>query len=353
MAIHHWDSISEVYKLAQSFLIPGVIEENIYRGPLLGQALPVAWTPGKTIKFNRELGEVKDDVATIDIGDQLSWSSNVTYQAVEVTLKRMYVARILDTFIADVYGTINDYEAQVLQEMKKGLYVTLNDKLIYGDLTYSGANGEFDGMHAWVEGTGSEALVTSGTGVNYDGEGAGLNFVKLRTWVDSMKLGADLLYAPFEITRRLSAAVQEVGFNNTTSRTTSTVMAQIQYGMNDFGKRIMFWDGIPIVPSDYMVAEQENTGQGSNARAKNTSGDKQYSIFAIKFGNVFNGEGGISYGFGATNMAGDLYKLVPFENLEDYDASGLRLVSYGAMLLGSKYGLGRMCDIEDVEVIVT
>ncbi len=351
--IHHWDSIAEVNKLAQSFLIPGVIEENIYRGPLLGQTLPVAWTPGKTIKFNRELSELKDDVANVDIGEQLTWTSNVTYQAVEVILKRMYIARILDTFIADVYGTINDYEAQVLQEMKKGLYVTLNDRLIYGDLTYSDGNGDFDGMHAWVEGTGSEALVTSGTGVNYDGEGTGLNFIKLRTWVDSMKLGIDILYMPYELTRRLSAAVAEVGMNNTQSRTTSTVLAQIQYGVNEMGKRIMFWDGVPIVPSDYLVAEQENTGQGSDARAKRTSGDKQYSIFAIKFGNVFNGEGGLSYGFGATNMAGDLWKLIPFENLEDYDASGFRLVSYGALLLGSKYGLGRYCDIEDVEVIVT
>ncbi len=215
------------------------------------------------------------------------------------------------------------------------------------------SNGDFDGMHAWVEGTGSEALVTSGTGVNYDGEGTGLNFVKLRTWVDSMKLGIDILYMPYELTRRLTAAVAEIGFNNTNSRTTSTVLAQIQYGQNELGKRIMFWDGVPIVPTDYLVAEEENTGQGSDARAKNSSSDKQYSIFAIKFGNVFNGEGGLSYGFGATNMAGDLWKLVPFENLEDYDASGLRLVSYGALLLGSKYGLGRMCDIEDVEVIVT
>ena len=351
--IHHWDSISQVQKLGQSVLIPGVIEENIYRNPMLAQNMPVAWTPGLTIKFNRELSEVKDDVRPIDIGTQLSWSSSVTYQAVEVTLKRRYIQRILDTFIADVYGTVNDYEAQILQECKKGVYVDLNEQIVYGDLTYgdSASGLEFDGMHAWVEGTGSEALVTSGSGVNYDGEEAGLNLNKLRNWIDSMKLGVNILYMPFRLSTRLSAALMEAGFNNTTSRTTSTVLAQIQYGQNEQGKRIMFWDGIPIVPSDYMVAEQANTGQGSDARAARTSGDNQYSIFAVKFGNVYQGDGGLMYGFGATDMAGEMYKLVMKDDLENYDADGLRLVSYGATLLGSKYGLGRMCDIEDVDVI--
>lgn len=353
--IHHWDSITEVQKLTESVLVPGVIEENIYRGPMLGQPMPVAWTPGQTQKYNRELSEPKDDVRRIDIGDQLSWSSSVTYTQVEVTLKRSYIQRVLDTFVADVYGTINDYRAQKLMECKKAVYVDLNEQIVYGDLTYgdSASGLEFDGMHAWVEGTGSDALATSGTNVNYDGEEAGLNFQKMRPWLSSMKLGVDILYMPFILSNRLSAAVMEAGFNNTTSRTTSTVLAQIQFGVNEMGKRVMFWDGIPIVPSDYMVAEQANTGQGSDARAARSSGDNQYSIFAVKFGNVYMGEGGFMYGFGATNMAGEMYKIVPFEKLENYDGEGLRLVSYGATLLGSKYGLGRMCDIEDVDVIFT
>jgi len=353
--IHHWNNITEVQKLVPSVLIPGVIEENIYRAPMLAMPMPVAWTPGKTIKFNRELSEPKDDVRPVDIGDQLSWSSSVTYQAVEVTLKRRYIQRILDTFIADVYGTVNDYEARILQECKKALYVDLNEQIVYGDLTYGDtASGlEFDGMHAWVEGTGSEAIVTTGTGVNYDGEEEVLNLGKMRDWLDSMKLGVDMLYMPFIVNRRLSAALMEAGLNNAYSRTTSTVLGQIQFGINEVGKRVMFWDNIPIVPTDYLVAEEGDTGMGSDARAAHTAGTANYSIFAVKFGNVYNGEGGLMYGFGATNMAGEMYKVVMKDDLENYDADGLRLVAYGAPLLGSKYGLGRYTDIIDGDVVIS
>ena len=49
---------------------------------------------------------------------------------------------------------------------------------------------------------------------------------------------------------------------------------------------------------------------------------------------------------------GDFYKLVRFPELEDYDAGGIRLVNYGAVLLGSSMCLGRIADIEDVAIVV-
>ncbi|KKK85405.1 hypothetical protein LCGC14_2773640 [marine sediment metagenome] len=350
MAINHWNSLAEAEKLTQSFLIPGVIEENIYRNPILGMNMPVAWTPGKTILYNRELSESKDDVAVVDIGSQLSWSSSVTYQQKEVTLKRRYIQRILDTFIKDVYGTINDYEAVIMAECQKAMFVDLNEQIIYGDLTYN--SGEFDGMHAWAA---EESLVSSGSGLNYDGEDKGLNLKKLRNLDTTMKLGVDVYLFPFQVADRLAAAyIDGLGGEVTGVFTSRGQLSYVSMGVNELGKRVMFWNGVPIVPTDYLVAEESGTGTGSSSNARALySTDSTFSIFAIRFGNVYQGNPGFMYGFGSTEMSGQLYKTVLFDELEDFDASGIRLVSYGATILGSKYGLGRMFDVDDDDVIVS
>ena len=94
----------------------------------------------------------------------------------------------------------------------------------------------------------------------------------------------------------------------------------------------------------------DGTGAGSNARAKYTS-DKTYSVFNIKMGDVFNGEPGLCMGFGNTEMLGQFYRIDVFDKLENYDAGGIRLVSYIALLLGSKLCLGRVYDVDDVAVL--
>lgn len=129
MAIGHWATLTQCQKLTQSQLIPGVIEEDIFRNNLLDR-IPVGQALGKTIKYNREQVVLDTAVGNADIGDQLSWSASMTYEQVEVTLKRKYIQRRLDAFIPDVYGTINDYEAQVLWEMKKGFTRRLGNDII-------------------------------------------------------------------------------------------------------------------------------------------------------------------------------------------------------------------------------
>ncbi|KKL70109.1 hypothetical protein LCGC14_2108240, partial [marine sediment metagenome] len=59
-----------------------------------------------------------------------------------------------------------------------------------------------------------------------------------------------------------------------------------------------------------------------------------------------------TYAYGGTEGLGDLYKLVRFPELEDYDAGGMRLVNYGALLLGSSLALGRIFDIQDAAILV-
>lgn len=337
MAVGHWKNLAEAQKLTQSQLIPGVIEEDVMRNNLIDR-VPVAQARGKTIKYNREKVVLDSDVADADIGEQLSWTSSMEYDAQEVGLKRCYIQRPLDNFIPDVYGTINDYEAQVLWEMKKGLVRRLGDKLLYDDVTYGGSK-QFDGIHAL-------AAIQTGTSLDIDeGEGA-LSLDNLRKMIDAMKHGIDILYIPFDIARRMDEAYQERGFASLASGTAGN-LGLITMGWDDMGRRVMFFDGIPVVRTDFLVAEQANTGDGSDARAKYTSGTKMYSVLGIKFGDVFNAEPGIMMGFGNTQMLGQFYKIVTFDNLEGYDAAGIRLVNYSAPILGSKLCVGRIFDVTD------
>jgi len=330
--VGHWKNLTEAERLTQSQLIPGVIEEDIKRENLIDR-MPVALAQGKSIKWNREKVTMEDNVVNVDIGDQLSWSSSMEYDPQETTLKRKAIQRLLDNFIVDVYGTINDYEAQALWEIKKGMVRRLGDDLIYDDTDNSAK--EFDGLHAL-------AYEQTGTDLDIDEAGA-LSLMNLRTQIDAMKHGVDVIYMPIPIARRMDAAYQEAAFAGTAG---DRSFAQISYGFNEMGKRIMFFDGIPIVRTDYLMKEDD----GSNApRTKNTSGTA-YSIFLIKFGEIFNGDPGLCLGLGDPDMIGKLFKTELFEKLEDYDAGGIRLVTYPAVLLGSKLCLGRIYDITDEAV---
>lgn len=345
MALGHWNSLTQCQKLTESQLIPGVIEEDIYRNNILDR-IPVAQAAGKTIKWNREATVIDADVANIDIGEQLSWSASITYDQQEVALKRKYVQRTLDHFVPDVYGTINNYEAVVLWEMKKGLIRRLGDDILYDDLTYGdNASGkDFDGLHAL-------ACLEQGTDLDIEQSGA-LSLNNLRKQHDAMKHGIDFCYIPYVVARRIDAAYQEAGLARLMATTAGT-MGQISYGVDDQGKRVMYFDGVPFLRTDFLMEEDAdkcNATSTTTARSKNTSGDN-WSLFHIKFGDVFNGEPGLTLGFGNTEMLGQFYKIVTFEDLENFDAGGLRLVSYIAPLLGSSLCLGRINDVTDAEVV--
>jgi hypothetical protein len=251
-------------------------------------------------------------------------------------------------------------EAQKLLECEKGMKRRIGARLIYGDKTYSSGNLQMDGIHAWVAELGAPYTSSAPTNdpKNIDQEEAGLSLAYLRILVDEMKLGVDELWAPYEIIRRMDAAFAERGFLYTVSGATQVHnnLAFITLGFNELGKRVLFWDGIPIVRTDYLVAEQADTGTGSSADAQalRTTGDKQYSIFLMRRGSgALNAQNpGFTLLYGGTEGKGDLYKVVRFPELENYDAGGIRLVSYCGTMLPSSFGLGRIFDIEDTAITV-
>ncbi len=351
----HWKTLAEAQKLTQSMKIPGVYEEDIKRNNPL-ERLPVAQGSGTGLKIEwlREKTTTEDAVTETSIGTQLSWSDDVEYEEKETSLKTVYIQRKLDHFVKGIYGTYNNYEARLLLECEKGMKRKLGTRLVYGDTTYNDSK-QFDGIHALAAEHGTP--YTAGSAYdpkNINGGNVGLSLYLLRVLEDAMILGIDEFWMPFEIVRWIDAAYQEKGFAGL-QYNAAGALSFISLGFNDIGKRILFWNGTPIIRTDYLVAEESATGTGSSANARALySTDKTYSIFAVKKGNgrLDGGNPGLTFIYGNTEGAGDLYKLVRFPELEDYDAGGLRLVSYDGLILPSTFGLGRIFDVDDLAITV-
>jgi hypothetical protein len=327
----HWLNLAEVQKLTQSELLPGIIDESPKRGGLIDR-LPIRQAMGKSLLWNRS--DARRSGRRANIGDQLAWSDNVTYVQKETSLKIFYDQTPLNKFVEQVYGTVNNYEAQQLLELRTGIVETVEDSLLYDDNDYDSTH--ITGMHHWaVDNTGTDGDID-------EGEGA-LSFQNLRTMFDYAKYGITFLMAPFILVRYIDQFYQEGG----PSVSSLSTVGSFLWSPNDRGMPTPWFRGTEILRSDFMVGEQANTGQGSDARAKNTSGAVNYSMLGILTGSVGREvDPGVTMGFGGEGRgAGEIFKTVRFDDLEDYDAAGLRLVSYMGMYSGSQLGVNRIHDI--------
>lgn len=348
----HWKTLAEAQKLTQSLKVPGVFEEDIKRNNPL-ERFPVGQGKGTGLKIEwlRENTTTESAVAEIDIGEQLSWSEDIEYTEKEMTLRRSYIQRKLDHYVEGIYGTYNNYEARMLIECEKGLKRRVGARMIYADTDYTSSK-QFDGLHALAAEHGTPYTTASTYDAkNIDMENSGLSINFLRLLIDEMKYGVDELLMPYEIIRQMDAAYQEKGIVNTANTST---FAFISLGYNEIGKRVLFFDGVPLIRTDYLVKEEDGTGTGSSADARALySGTAMYSIFALKYGDgdIMSSNPGIYFVYGGTEGQGDFYKLVRFPELEDYDAGGIRLVTYGAIILPSTLCLGRIFDIADLAIV--
>ena len=341
----HWSTLAEAQKLTASTLIPGVFETDIKRNnPLDRIAVAQAANSGKSIKFLREKTTTEGAVQDITVGEGLTWTDSVDYDEVEVELKIKALQRKLNHFVRDIYGNINNYRVQVMLEMEKGLKRKLGDSMLYDDVTYGGTK-QIDGFHA-------QAAIQTGTNLDIDNADTyGLSLANVRKVEEAMKQGISEWWVPYAILRNINAAYEEKGFAGLAYNVAGN-LSSIQRGVSDIGKPILFWNGVPFIPTDFLVDETVNVGDGSNARTKAATAANNYSIFAVLLGDVIAKQPGSTFAYGGTEGQGDLYKVVPFPNLEDEDAEGLRMVTYMAMLFSSKFACGRIFDIEDTAILV-
>lgn len=313
--IGYWDDLAEAQKLVQhDLLLAGVVEEIYKEGELMPK-LPVFQIDSKNIAYYRE--STLPSGAYYDIGEQLVWQSGVTYSAkITVELKRAADQRILDNFMMLTYKTPNDYRSQVLKELTKGITQWLEDQIIYGYTTDVAKS---------ITGI-CELCDTTDMEIN---EAGALSLDNLRDLIDRVRPRPNILVVNRTFARKFDRLLQEKGL---------TTWASFNYSADELGKRLMTFDGIPILRTDFLSADEDDDALGYGSSAGKTS------IYAIRFGQIM--EGGLCLAMGGPGgELGRVMQVKRLDNLEDYDAEGIRVVGYFNLALGSTKALGRIRNI--------
>lgn len=339
----YWNNLAEVLKATTPTLIPGVVDDNAKRGnPVDIIGFVQANHTGEYIRWLREATNLEDSVADIGQGGQTVFSEGATFDAQQAVLRIAYIMTKLDKYDNAIWQTVNDYERLMLEGNMRDLTKKLGSKIIYDDFTYDGTGLSMDGLHAWAATQWGQAWDID------EGEGA-LALENMRIISDELRHGFDYWLMPFPLARQIDRVYRELGIA-ALAAATAGALGLIGYGTNEAGGRTLMFDNKPIIRSDFMVAEQVNTGQGTtsgNARAVYSSGTKMYSIFAVKLGMTTLGEidPGVKVAFGKTETDGEFFNLEYFDKLEGYIGRAMRLASYTNLIVGSKWGLGRITDI--------
>lgn len=334
--------MAEGEKLVQTKLLAGVVQEIYEEGSLL-RRLPVMAIDSKSIKYNREKTLPSADF--YDIHEQIPWTADTEYAVQkEAILKRAVRQDILDSFIMDTYKDPNDYKAIVLSGLRKGVMRTIEDNFAYGD---TGVNSKTpDGLHRLLDTdiAGGDAFTTATNLQAFDMGGAStpVSLTVLRQLVDQVKPRPSILLMTRTMRNTLSATAFEKGLvlSNTNP------LGSITYTQDQFGARLDWFDGIPIVVSDYLLQEDDNTGGKDSG---NNSGI--VSIYAIRFGQIM--DGGLVLCVGGRTGGTGFFRMVEKPDLEDYDADGMRLVAYYCLALGSSKALARIHSIDEDGAITT
>lgn len=341
--VGHFASLAEAQKLVRSELLAGVVQEVYEDGQLL-QMLPVTTINSKSLLYNRE--STLPSAAFYDVHEQIPWTADVAYTTqVEVALKTVARQDVLDNFMMKTYKTPNDYRSIILSQLRKGCMRTLEDKLIYGNIDSDAA--EFDGIghllpadiagsEAWAAGTGAQAY-------DMGGAAAPVTMKVLRELIDRVRPRPSILLMTRTMRNTLSATAFEKGL----VLASATGGGRINYGPDEFGRRVDYFDGVPIQISDYQGGSY---GETDNTVNKATSASGICSIWALRFGQIE--DGGLCMVTGGDTGGVDFFKMVELTDLEDYDAGGIRLVAYMSLAQGSTKATAVIHSIDEDGVIV-
>ncbi len=265
----------------------------------------------------------------------------MNFTQVTATLKITARQDILDKFMLKTYKNPNDYRTIILKTLRKGVMRTIEDKLIYGDVDNDAA--EFDGLGHLLPAdvAGGETFATSQI---YDVGGSSnpISMEILRKLIDAVRPKPEFLLMTRTMRNTLSATAFEKGLVLSSS---NPVIGITGSPNQTFGARIDFFDGIPIMISDYLLNETDNTTD------KDPGNDSGFSsIWAIRTGSLI--DGGVTLLTGGDTGGVEFFNMVELENLEDYDASGIRLVAYVSLAQGSTKATAVCHSIKEDQVIV-
>lgn len=330
MAIGTWSSLTEAQKLTEDMKIKGVIEEIIKDGGLLPR-LPGLTVRGKSVVYNREKTIPTGNFIAID--GSLTPQTVVDYEEVTVALKIIECTIDLDHFLVDTYPTLNDLRAQGISAARKGFQNKLEDAIIYAS---SAVANEFNGLHRLI-GTHTDPnaqVIHNGTAGAGGARGTpnALPLLKLDELIDLVKPAPSILLMSRQVARRLSQALRLTG-----------VSGNIDFAVDEFGKRIAVYAGIPVVASDFLTQTEQLAVNGKAYDGK--TGGTSSTIFALRFD--LPDDGGVSLLTGGGEVI--MHKSIP--QLEGRLAGREILYTYVAVALGAKVSCAAMTGVANAQVV--
>ncbi len=289
-------SKAEAAKLTNDLLLRGVIETIVKESELLAR-LPFMEVTGTSVTYNREASVPA--AGFYDTGD--TWfESTPTFTQVTASLKILGGDADVDNFLQATYADPNDIEAEVIANRSKAIANAYCDSFFNGDTTVTPKG--FDGLTKVLDGTGQEVAA----GAN----GGQLTLDLMDQMIDLVKPGKpDALFVSRRTRRKLSSLRRASG-------------NLLETGLDDFGKRALFYDGIPLLIDDHI----------SDTQTQGSSGAVCSSVYAVKFGQ---GEGvlGLEHGGIQVEQVGEL---------ETKDATRWRIKWYAGMSVMSMLGVARV-----------
>jgi HK97 family phage major capsid protein len=305
-------TLTEAAKLSNDVVQQGVIETVVKESPVL-QVLPFIEMVGNALTYNRE--NAMATAAFFDVGD--TWTeSTPTFTQVSASLKILGGDADVDRYIASTRSNVQDIEAAVLELKAKAVAHEFEDEFVYGD-TGADAKG-FDGLHKLI-GAGAQQ-VNMGTGTTP----AALSLKKLDEAIDLVRPGKpDFLVMSRRTRRGISAYAR-------------ALTSPVSFDAGDFGRRVMFYDGIPVFESDFIT----DTEAIASGRFSAKTGGTSTSVFVVKAG-----EGLLA---GLTNGG---IQVEDVGSLETKDARRWRVKWYVALALFSTLALARVDGISSADVV--
>jgi HK97 family phage major capsid protein len=287
-------TLAESAKLSQDMLQRGVIETIIEESPVLDR-LPFITVEGNSFKYNQEntLGG-----ASFYAVNAVWAEGTATFTQKTANLSILGGDADVDNFIQRTRSNLQDQRAIQTQLKAKSVARKFEDTFIIGDVTTD--SNAFDGLRR---------LTVSGQALTAGANGAALTLAMLDQLIDLVKGGKpDLLMMSKRTRRKLK----------------SLLVASAHYveqGSDQFGRQVMFYDGIPVEVSDF---QPDTETQGTETAAS--------SIYAIHF----------SEADGLVGLQNGDIETVDVGQLETKDAARVRIRWYVGLALLRDSAISRL-----------
>lgn len=292
-------TLVDAAKLATDVLVQGVIETVVKDSDVLAR-LPFADIVGNSLSYNRE--NAAASAAFYSVGD--TWTeSTPTLTNVTTALVILGGDADVDNYIRQTRSNVQDIEAAILELKAKAVRHKFEDTFINGAVATDAKS--FDGI---------DTLSTTGQTVEMATNGAALTVAKLDTMIDLIMGGKPDLLLMSKRSRRKLKALRIAGGSVLESDTDS------------YGKRLNFYDGIPIGVSDWISDAQTHGNTTTNS-----------TIYAMSFG-----EGALLGLQGGGGM-----QVERLGSLETKDATRTRIKWYISLALLSTLKLAKLTGVQD------